>query len=111
MTKLTSRDRKILRTIASCQVLDTSQVHRWHFGNVSLNMAQKRLRKLDEGGHLDAIETNACTDNRLILGKEGPRQLQQAGWNVEIKTELPNDLAHNVGVVAIRIDNRPWLEH
>ena len=50
MTKLTNRDRKILRAVAACQVLATGQVHRWHFLNVSLNMAQKRLRKLVEAG-------------------------------------------------------------
>src|SRR5260370_6897411 len=103
MTKLTSRDRKILRTIASCQVLDTSQVHRWHFGNVSLNMAQKRLRKLVEAGYLDAIETKVCSDNLLILGKEGQRQLQQHGWNVELKKEIPKTLATHVPVRERRI--------
>ena len=68
MTKLTSRDRKLLCTIGACQVLATSQVHRWHFGNVSLNMAQKRLRKLVEAGYLDSMETKVCTDNLLVLG-------------------------------------------
>jgi hypothetical protein len=111
MTKLTSRDRKILRTIAACQVLDTSQVHRWHFGNVSLNMAQKRLRKLVEAGYLDSLETKVCTDNLLILGREGQRQLQQHGWNVELKKEIPKDLAHHMGVVDIRIAIERGLEH
>src|SRR5713101_1379256 len=111
MTKLTSRDRKILRTIAACQVLDTSQVHRWHFGNVSLNMAQKRLRKLVEAGYLDSLETKVCTDNLVVLGKEGERQLQQHGWNVELKKDLPKDLAHHMGVVDMRIAIERGLEH
>jgi hypothetical protein len=111
MTKLTSRDRRILRTIAACQILDTSQVHRWHFGNVSLNMAQKRLRKLVEAGYLNAIETKVCTGNLLILGREGQRQLQQHGWNVELKKEIPKDLAHHMGVVDMRIGIERGLEH
>jgi hypothetical protein len=111
MTKLTSRDRKILRTVAACQVLNTSQVHQWHFGNVSLNMAQKRLRKLVESGYLDAMETKVCTDNLLVLGKEGQRELQQHGWSVERKYELPRDLAHHMGVVDMRIAIERGLEH
>jgi hypothetical protein len=103
MTKLTNRDRKILCTIAACQVLGTSQVHQWHFGNVSLNMAQKRLRKLVEAGYLDSMETKVCTDNLLVLGKEGQRQLEQQGWNVELRKEIPKDLAHHMGVVDTRI--------
>jgi len=103
MTKLTNRDRKILCTIAACQVLGTSQVHQWHFGNVSLNMAQKRLRKLVEAGYLDSMETKVCTDNLLVLGKEGQRQLHQHGWNVEQRKEIPKDLAHHMGVVDTRI--------
>ncbi len=111
MTKLTSRDRKILRTVGACQVLGTSQVHRWHFLNVSLNMAQKRLRKLVEAGYLDAVETKVCTDNLVILGREGQRQLQQQGWNVELKKEIPKDLAHHMGVVDMRIAIERGLEH
>jgi hypothetical protein len=111
MTKLTSRDWKILRTVAACQVLDTSQVHRWHFLNVSLNMAQKRLRKLVEAGYLDAVETKVCADNLLVLGKEGQRQLQQQGWDIEMKKELPRDLAHHMGVVDMRIAIERGLEH
>ena len=111
MTKLTSRDRKLLHSIAACQVLATGQVHQWYFGNVSLNMAQKRLRKLVEGGYLDAIETKVCTDNLLVLGKEGQRQLQQHGWNMELKKEIPKDLAHHMGVVDMRIAIERGLEH
>jgi hypothetical protein len=111
MTKLTSRDRRILRTIAACQVLDTSQVHRWHFGKVSLNMAQKRLRKLVEAGYLDSLETKVCTDNLVVLGREGQRHLQQHGWNVELKKEIPKDLAHHMGVVDTRIAIERGLEH
>src|SRR5713101_2210033 len=90
--KLTSRDRKLMRTIAACQVLATGQVHRWHFRNVSLNMAQKRLRRLVEAGYLDSIETKVCSDNLLVLGREGQQQLQQHGWNVELRKDLPKDL-------------------
>jgi Replication-relaxation len=111
MTKLTSRDRKILRAVGACQVLATGQVHRWHFLNVSLNMAQKRLRKLVEAGYLDALETKVCTDNLLVLGKEGQLELQQHGWNVELKKELPRDLAHHMGVVDMRIAIERGLEH
>src|SRR6266849_6364864 len=111
MTKLTNRDRKLMRTIAACQVLATSQVHRWHFGNVSLNMAQKRLRKLVEAGYLDSLETKVCTDNLVVLGKEGERQLQQHGWNVELKKDLPKDLAHHMGVVDMRIAIEQGLQH
>ena len=100
-----------MRTIAACQVLATGQVHRWHFGNVSLNMAQKRLRKLVEAGYLDSLETKVCTDNLVVLGKEGERQLQQHGWNVELKKDLPKDLAHHMGVVDMRIAIERGLEH
>ncbi len=111
MTKLTNRDRKILRAVAACQFLATSQVHRWHFGNVSLNMAQKRLRKLAEAGYLEAIETKVCSDNLVILTREGQRQLQQQGWNVELKKDLPKDMAHHMGVVDMRIAIERGLEH
>src|SRR6266436_7127507 len=111
MTKLTSRDRKILRTVGACQVLATGQVHRWHFGDVSLNMAQKRLRKLVEAGYLDSLETKVCTDNLLVLGKEGQRQLQQHGWNVELRKEIPKDLAHHMGVVDTRIAIERGLQY
>src|SRR6266478_1802186 len=111
MTKLTSRDRKLLHSIAACQVLATGQVHRWHFGNVSLNMAQKRLRKLVEAGYLDSMETKVCTDNLLVLGKEGKRELQEHGWNVELRKEIPKDLAHHMGVVDTRIAIERGLEN
>jgi hypothetical protein len=111
MTKLTSRDRKILRSVGACQVLGTSQVHRWHFLNVSLNMAQKRLRKLVEAGYLDALETKVCADNLLILAKEGQQQLQAEGWKVELRKDLPKDLAHHMGVVDMRIAIERGLEH
>lgn len=110
MTRLTDRDRRILRAVGACQVLGTSQVHRWHFLNVSLNMAQKRLRKLAEAGYLDAVETRVCSDNLLVLGKEGQRELQQHGWNVERKHDLPKDLAHHMGVVDMRIAIERGLE-
>src|SRR6266542_4881692 len=103
MTRLTDRDRRILRTIAACQVLGTSQVHRWHFGSASLNMAQKRLRKLVEAGYLDAVETRVRADNLLVLGKEGQRELQRHGWHVEPRRDLPRDLAHHMGVADMRI--------
>ena len=78
--------------------------------NVSLNMAQKRLRKLVEGGYLDAIETRVRADNLLVLGKEGQRELQRQGWNVEPKKDLPRDLAHHMGVVDMRIGIERGLE-
>ena len=110
MTKLTSRDRRILSACAACQVLATSQIHRWHFGNVSLNMAQKRLRKLVEAGYLDTVETKVCTDNLLILAKEGQRQLQAEGMSAELKQDPPKDLAHHMGVVDLRIAIERGLE-
>jgi hypothetical protein len=110
MTKLTSRDRKLLHSIAACQVLATGQVHQWHFRNVSLNMAQKRLRKLAEAGYLDSMETKVCTDNLLVLGKEGQRELHEHGWNVELRKEIPKDLAHHMGVVDTRIAIERGLE-
>jgi len=73
-------------------------------------MAQKRIRKLVEAGYLDAIETRVCSDNLLILGREGQRQLQQHGWNVELRKEIPKDLAHHRGVVDLRIAIERGLE-
>ncbi len=114
MTRLTDRDRRILRAVGACQVLGTSQVHRWHFLNVSLNMAQKRLRRLVEAGYLDAVETRVRADNLLVLGKEGQRELQRQGWSVEPKRDLPRDLprdlAHHMGVVDMRIAIERGLE-
>jgi hypothetical protein len=37
--------------------------------------------------------------------------LQQHGWNVELKTEIPKDLAHHMGVVDMRIAIERGLEH
>jgi hypothetical protein len=111
MTKLTNRDRKLLRTIGACQVLATGQVHRWHFATVSLNMAQKRLRKLVEAAYLETVETKVCTDNLIVLGKEGQRELQQLGWKIEQRKEIPKDLAHHMGVVDTRIAIEQGLQH
>ncbi len=103
MTKLTSRDRNILWSCGVSQVLTTSQIQRWHFGNTSLRNVQKRLQKLVEAGFLNVTQTRVCTDNLVLLGKEGQEELQRTGWKVELKKEAPKDLQHHLGVVDIRI--------
>lgn len=103
MTKLTSRDRQILWSCGVSQVLTTSQILRWHFGSTSLRNVQKRLQKLVEAGFLNVIETRVCTDNLVLLGKEGQAELQKTGWKVELRQEAPKDLEHHLGVVDIRI--------
>jgi Replication-relaxation len=103
MTKLTSRDRQILWSCGVSHVLTTSQIQRWHFGTTSLRNVQKRLQKLTEAGFLNVIETRVCTDNLVLLGKEGQVELQKTGWKVELKKEAPKNLEHHLGVVDIRI--------
>jgi hypothetical protein len=103
MTKLTSRDRNILWSCAVSQALTTAQIQRWHFGTTSLRNVQKRLQKLAEAGFLNVIETRVCTDNLVLLGREGQAELQKTGWKVELKKEAPKDLEHHLGVVDIRI--------
>jgi len=103
MTKLTSRDRNILWSCGVSQVLTTSQILRWHFGSTSLRNVQKRLQKLVEAGFLKVIETRVCTDNLVLLGREGQAELQKNGWKVELRQEAPKDLEHHLGVVDIRI--------
>jgi len=103
MTKLTSRDRNILWSCGVSQVLTTSQILRWHFGSTSLRNVQKRLQKLAAAGFLKVIETRVCTDNLVLLGREGQAELQKTGWKVELRQEAPKDLEHHLGVVDIRI--------
>jgi Replication-relaxation len=103
MTKLTSRDKKILWSCGVSQVLTTSQIQRWHFGSTSLRNVQKRLQKLVEAGFLNVIETRVCTDNVVLLGRVGQAELQKTGWKVELRKEAPKDLEHHLGVVDIRI--------
>ena len=103
MTKLTSRDRNILWSCGVSQVLTTSQILRWHFGSTSLRNVQKRLQKLVAAGFLKVIETRVCTDNLVLLGREGQAELQKTGWKVELRQEAPKDLEHHLGVVDIRI--------
>src|SRR5437667_11586848 len=103
MTKLTSRDRNILWSCGVSQVLTTSQILRWHFGSTSLRNVQKRLQKLVAAGFLNVIETRVCTDNLVLLGREGQEHLQKTGWKVELRKEAPKDLEHHLGVVDIRI--------
>jgi Replication-relaxation len=103
MTKLTSRDRNILWSCGVSQVLTTSQILRWHFGSTSLRNVQKRVQKLVAAGFLKVIETRVCTDNLVLLGREGQAELQKTGWKVELRQEAPKDLEHHLGVVDIRI--------
>src|SRR5438445_10914895 len=103
MTKLTRRDRKILWSSAVSQVLTTAQIQRWHFGSTSLRNVQKRLQKLAEAGFLHINQTRVCTDNLVLLGREGQAELQRTGWRVELRQEAPKDLEHHLGVVDIRV--------
>ncbi len=111
MTKLTSRDRQILWSCGVSQVLTTAQIQRWHFGSTSLRNVQKRLQKLAEAGFLSITRTRVCTDNLVLLGREGQAELQRTGWKVELRKEAPKDLEHHLGVVDIRIalDRGPTL--
>lgn len=110
MTKLTSRDFKVLWSCADCQVLTTSQVQRWHFAGTTLRKVQKRLQKLAEAGYLNAIQTRVGVDNLVVLGRTGWEELQKKGWKEELKKELPKDLEHHLGVVDIRIAVQKGLE-
>ena len=83
MTKLTSRDKKILWSCGVSQVLTTSQIQRWHFGTTCLRNVQKRLQKLTEAGFLNVIETKSV---RITLSswakKDKPNCKKPAGrWN------------------------------
>ena len=94
MLKITSRDIAILRMCAACQVLTTSQAHQLHFHRVTVDAAQKRLRKLAGAQFLEAIESRTCTDNLYTLGKEGVNHVRKLGWKVERSNTIPKDLAH-----------------
>ena len=107
MTKLTSRDRSILWSCGVSQVLTTSQILRWHFGSTSLRNVQKRLQKLVEAGFLKVIETRVCTDNLVLLGREGQAELQKTGWKVELKQEAPKDRSGRCQASARAVDGRP----
>jgi len=110
VTKLTSRDFKVLWSCVDCQVLSTSQVWRWHFAGITLRKAQKRLLKLTQAGYLNAIETKVCSENLVVLGRQGGEELRKKGWKDEPRKELPKDLEHHMGVVDIRIAFEKGLE-
>ncbi len=96
MTKLTDRDRRILWSCAVSRVLTTSQIRRWHWKEANDSIVRRRLRKLAEAGYLKTVETKVCSENLVLMGNEGIKLLREAGWQEELKSEVPKDLDHHL---------------
>jgi Replication-relaxation len=102
-TRLTDRDLRMLVKCAICRWLTTTQLHRLYFPKATLNAVQKRLRTLSDTGYLCSHREHPTAEAVHALGPKGKLLVEEKGVNAAAGTEVPQQLAHLIGVNEIRI--------
>ncbi len=102
--RLTRRCSELLLLLASARWLSTSQVHRRHFKDVSIEAARKRLRKLESGQYVFRYRENQMMESLFSLGPKGRLAIEsQTGREVRLERRPPKQLEHFVGINDLRI--------
>src|SRR5439155_8914153 len=100
--RLTDRDVRMLVKCGICRWLTTDQLRRLYFPKATLNAVQKRLRKLADEGYLRSYREHPTAEAVHALGPKGKPLVEEKGIEVTLQAEIPQQLAHVLGVSAIR---------
>jgi hypothetical protein len=103
MTRLTDRDLRMLVKCAICRWLTTTQLQRLYFPKATLNAVQKRLRLLSDAGYLRSHREHPTAEAVHSLGPKGKLLVEDKGVDASVGTEIPQQLAHLIGVNEIRV--------
>jgi hypothetical protein len=97
--RITSRDLEILEAVAKLRFTTTAQLARLYFG--SRSGANKRLRKLLDGGLLKVWLRQLAEENVYSLTRHGLRTLNASG--IKVPRELDGNLEHLLMLNEVRI--------
>lgn len=106
--RVTERDQELLKKLAVCRWLMTSQVKALCFPNVSVEMARRRLRLLAQRRFVRTWRIGPLTEAIHSVGAEGKRLLSALGRSEELRLERrpPRHFEHSFAINDLRI----WIE-
>ena len=102
--KVTPRCQEIMKLLSVARWLTTSQIHRRFFAGATPDATRKRLRKMQEGKFIRAVQPNRMVQTFSTLAGEGKRFLEMNGAEeIVLERQLPRQVEHLVGINDIRI--------
>lgn len=103
--RVQSRDQEVLKKLAACRWLSTSQVKALCFAEVSMEMARRRLRLLAQHSFVRTWRSTRFAEGLHALAQEGRRLLQRSGWPREIRLEsrAPRHFEHSLAINDLRV--------